>query len=530
MSITIADCLKFPSLREAEVVAGHGGLDQPISTVSVLEWAKISVMAEQLFWGRELILTAFASVKDNVEEQCAAIRRLHEVGEAGVILYYVGYFVPFVDQKLIDVANELNFPLIVMPPNTYHHRYSEAMVEIQEAIFEDRRRETNIVSGLLDRIAKLPERQRTLDSVLRLLSDRFRCSFLLLDREGKERGFAAWPMAANELAQHFRQQVEDSSQPLEVLSWKETQVSLYHSCFDAGVTRGMQLYAVDEGGTMQPPMFQQAAEVIQMFGSIWSSSSLREEADGLVCAVLNDQAGAIHRICTAWGIDLKKLRTIWILRARQEERESEEALIQKAVELKSFLKEQGKQVVADTFDGCLVVLMDDELEIERNQQLAEAFLQQHSPRFAHMALIWSGGMDSIQDIRRAYMLVERYFPEACAIFPSKEILTLRELGFARECRELMDQGDVALRARQEILAPLCGQKDETDLLDTLAVYLIDANKNIATTAAALYVHGSTVKYRIGKIQQRLGFDITQMPAMYYLYQAAALRRLSQAEE
>ena len=30
-------------------------------------------------------------------------------------------------------------------------------------------------------------------------------------------------------------------------------------------------------------------------------------------------------------------------------------------------------------------------------------------------------------------------------------------------------------------------------------------------------------------QARLGFDISQMPAMYYLYRAAALRRLSEQE-
>ena len=530
MSITISDCLKFPSLREARVLAGHKGLDQAISTVSVLEWAKISAMADQLFLGAELILSAFISVKDSVEEQCAAIRRLHEVGEAGLILYYVGYFLPYVDQKLIDVADELGFPLIIMPPNTYHHRYSEVMTEIQEAIFEERRKETDIVPGLLDRITKLAERQRTIDSVLRMLSDRFRCSFLLLDREGKERGFAGWPMAENELAQYFRQMIEENGGTGQQLTWKGGQVALYHCGLDTGVTKGMQLYAVDETSSLSDRMFRQAAEVVQMFGSIWNTGFLREEADGLVRAVLNDQAGAIRRISTAWHIDMKALRTIWILRSRQaEEKEPEETLIQKAVELKGFLKEQGRTVVADTFDGCLVAFMDDVPDIELNQALAEEFMAQHPDRFGGMGLAWSGGMDSIQDIRRSYMLVESCFSEVCTIFPSKNVLTLREFAFARECKELMARGGASLAASQDILSPLYGQKDEGDLLDTLAVYLIDANKNVDATAAALYVHGSTVKYRIRKIQQRLGFDISQMPAMYYLYRAAALRRLSEQE-
>lgn len=130
MSITVRECLKLPSLRNAEVLAGHAGLDQYVSTVSVLEYAKTFAMANPLFLGNEIILTAFISIKDDVDAQCEAIRRLHAVGEAAIVLYYVDYYMENVDQKLISVANELDFPLIVMPRNDYSLRYSDVMVGI----------------------------------------------------------------------------------------------------------------------------------------------------------------------------------------------------------------------------------------------------------------------------------------------------------------------------------------------------------------------------------------------------------------
>ena len=37
MSVTVADLLKLPSLRNAEVVAGKGGLGKIVSSISVLE-------------------------------------------------------------------------------------------------------------------------------------------------------------------------------------------------------------------------------------------------------------------------------------------------------------------------------------------------------------------------------------------------------------------------------------------------------------------------------------------------------------
>ena len=44
MGLTVRDCLHLPSLREAKVVAGHKGLDQYVTAVSVLEYAKVCIL------------------------------------------------------------------------------------------------------------------------------------------------------------------------------------------------------------------------------------------------------------------------------------------------------------------------------------------------------------------------------------------------------------------------------------------------------------------------------------------------------
>ena len=198
MSITVSDCLKLPSLQEANVIAGHGGLDKFVSAVSVLEYARVFAMADPLFLGNELIITAFTSVMDDVEAQCNAIRRLHEVGESALVLYYVGYYVKTIDKKLIDTANELDFPLIVMPVNNYSLRYNEVIIEVLEKIFEERKKATRFVPLLLKQISAMRERQRTASGILRILSDHLRYSFLLLDSDGREQGLAIWPTSLSQ--------------------------------------------------------------------------------------------------------------------------------------------------------------------------------------------------------------------------------------------------------------------------------------------------------------------------------------------
>jgi DNA-binding PucR family transcriptional regulator len=110
------------------------------------------------------------------------LRRLSEVGVVALVLYYVGIFVPKVDDKLIRLADELSLPLIVMPPNRFDCRYGEVISEVLETVFKDQARETYFVPGMLERISQLPVRQRTLSTVMRMLSDRLRYSLLLTDK------------------------------------------------------------------------------------------------------------------------------------------------------------------------------------------------------------------------------------------------------------------------------------------------------------------------------------------------------------
>ena len=120
MSITVADVMKLPSMRGAKVLGGKRGLSRIVSSISVLEYAQVNPVQTQLlknidFLGNKLAITGFMNNPDDVELHCANIRRLSDIGEVGLILFYVGIVMKKVDQRLVDVADELDFPLICMP-------------------------------------------------------------------------------------------------------------------------------------------------------------------------------------------------------------------------------------------------------------------------------------------------------------------------------------------------------------------------------------------------------------------------------
>ena len=198
MSVTVSDLLKLPSLRQATVIGGHRGLSRIVSSISVLESTDPDVLVENVFpagefYGSEIVITGFLNCLDDIDCQCANIQRLAEGGEVGLILFYVGVYLPYVDQRLIDLADQLDFVLVQMPWGQKELRYGEVISDVIECIYHDRNRGESIVYDILTRVSSLPQPQRTISTVLKMLSDLLSASAILTDGFLQVLNLAAWP-------------------------------------------------------------------------------------------------------------------------------------------------------------------------------------------------------------------------------------------------------------------------------------------------------------------------------------------------
>lgn len=54
MSVTVADLLKLPSLRQAKVIGGAKGLGKTVSSISVLESVDPGVLVQRYFRTRNI--------------------------------------------------------------------------------------------------------------------------------------------------------------------------------------------------------------------------------------------------------------------------------------------------------------------------------------------------------------------------------------------------------------------------------------------------------------------------------------------
>ena len=73
------------------------------------------------------------------------------------------------------------------------------------------------------------------------------------------------------------------------------------------------------------------------------------------------------------------------------------------------------------------------------------------------------------------------------------------------------------------------ESDETNLLGTLECYLLDADMSVTQTSEKMFLHKNTIKYRIQRIADQLGFVPGSFPETMPLFTACALNRLLRQE-
>ena len=528
MSVTVSDLLQLPSLRDAKVLAGRGGLSRIVSSISVLEYADPGLLMDQLFhnndfYGSEIVITGFISVKDNVPAQCANIRRLAEAGEVGLILYYVGILLPRVDKQLIALADSLNFTLICMPENRMDLRYSEVICEVMEAIFKDQKSDGAFVGDLLDRIARLPQHQRTVDTALKMLSDRIRSCVVLTDASGRILNEAAWPRGRGEVLyadQCLTKFTGQTSAP--VIYPFAPNCLLSHFPIRTGSTHDMVLFLIKEGDPLPPETTRQAAEIVQLAVSIWSEQHDEIVVTELVRAILQDEPMKMHRLADIFHIDVASINTMWILKCEKRMKPDDtERLMQLSREL---LTGRCNTIVMDIYEGDVVIFMDDRGTLQESETLARELYGRIASENCPIRITLCGALADTTEVRNAFLLNRSSLEDAKKIFPGRAFYHLQTISYAKACRTRVEQGELSVKTCLSALSALSGSEGR-DLLNTLSIYLLDADFSVTRTAELLFLHKNTVKYRLQSIGDRLGYHIGRMPESLGVYEAVALNRL-----
>lgn len=527
MSLTVSRLMELPSLRRAKVLGGRGGLDRIVSSISVLEYSSTTDTQKKLFesiefQGSEIVITAFSNVADDVEAQCANIRSMSEVGEVGMILYYVGIIMPSVDQRLVKLADELDFVLICMPENEPDLRYSEVITEVMDAIIRDELDNPAFALDMLDRIAKLPHNQQTVKTIMRIASDRLRASVVITDAEYGILSEATWPRTETLGQEEVLSYIKDCSGGE---SFKETRRKgrpswIYRAEIHTGDDSLMHLLAISEGGRIDPMLWKQAVEGVRLSMGVWGKDHGKVNLSELIRAIIQDEPIKMRRLGALYRIDVEAMSDVWIMKNMGVN--NPEIWVEPLKKLSShFVSVE----LCGLYDDDILIFPVGERTLRDMNDWAEALVEFFHEKNLNFRVTRCPMLQKTSAAKYAYEMNSAYLTDAMTIFPRRDYFTLSEIEFAGECRRIADAGKESAAECMSMLQPLIERRDGEEIIHTLQAYILDENSSTTRAAEALFVHKNTVKYRLQKAGDLLGFHIGDILQSRNLAYALAMQRM-----
>ena len=132
MSLTVRDVLDIPPINQGKVIAGLGGIDQEIKSVSVLEVVNKGYISERFMEPNIFAISSLNAIAEDIDSQLSLINLLHTYQISALALFNVGLVIPEVSPRLIQLCNDLDFPLIQMP---IHISYYDTIYAVLDRLF-----------------------------------------------------------------------------------------------------------------------------------------------------------------------------------------------------------------------------------------------------------------------------------------------------------------------------------------------------------------------------------------------------------
>ncbi|PKR84414.1 PucR family transcriptional regulator [Heyndrickxia camelliae] len=525
--VTVKDLLQLPSLRGAEVLTGKDNLNRTVSSLSVLEVSNVDFFSEIIqtvqeeWYAEELVISSFYSIRDSVEKQCETIQHLHDLGELGLILYYVGIVLPDIPEEVLQLADSQGFIIICMPKNDISLRYNEVIYEVMEAIVSNQTVNDNFVKETLEKVSLLPEHLQSVEITLKMLSDRLKANILLTNTHYEIVNQVMWPRNSTldvaKVIEDYLQTNQNSKKEYHSLDRITPACFIEFKSIHQKNGEMLYLFLIKENTKLPAKTIEKISEVVQVAINLWGDKHAEISEYALVKAIINDESEKMRRLGHLLHINVSAIQMMWMVYINDL---TEEKAIRE--ELEEQLSKYYSTRVIQIIDDCIIVLLGNCLYKYHEFEIAAEFIESTNYISQISEVVYSPKMRNTQDVRRMYQLVNSVGEKVHLIYPMRKLFTAAEIRSMKRAIDLSKQGEEMIEECFSVIAPILNDKES---LRTLMTFLLDANGDFDKCGKFLYIHKNTVKYRINKISELIGYDVTVFSEFYDVYIACMIYRL-----
>jgi purine catabolism regulator len=567
MGITVEEALTIGALGRGRILAGKNGLQNVIDHVCVLEQPPY----RQWLRPNEFMLTTFFCLRDDLEGQVRSIDDLSAGGAAALAIHLgnFGYRIPSI---LLERANAVGLPLIELPGDI---SYVEVITPLMAAVLDRQNYLLHRSEEIHNRLINLVLSGCDLQSLADTLAGLLRRQIVLSGPQGEiiqlsqdngigpycSREDLALDSARTVLSHAFNTGINDG-EPFgsTKLSTSREDVRVLYMPVRLGTSQWAMLSALDSGRPEFDPMdsiaLRQgvlAASVVMLKENAVTVAEQRMRND-LFRELLSNTGSTRPEIlerARSVGLDLTHKYVVAILSPTNKDATNTDADEAGADEQAAgamhssasidliysasidLIAEHGPRSIVMQKDGLVVILphikgdFGRENVLKQTRALIEAIQERcvrNPPHVEPTAAVGRVYKD-LNDLSRSYDEARRALSLRHTARLHQTLVHSDEMAVFELLVQVLGKSD----QRHDLLSAITplieyDQAKGSDLVKTLECYF-DCGQHLDMVARYLDIHPNTVKYRLRRSREILGFDLLQPNYQMTLHLAAKLARI-----
>ena len=520
MKVTVEDCLKLDVFQDAKILAGENRLGNEVRRISVVDVDSARDLKYFTSEKTEILLTSFAGVKNDVDAQCAIIRHLSDIGCAALAFFRQGASAKKLSDKVIRTAESSDLPLIEMPDGT---GYSGVITGVMDRVLYGDNFRNSLISNTIFHLLNFDKHSNFQSAVkeaainndfqLILLSEDFNPVLTIETRH------QATIQDAIRLGREH--DVEGDSRVYTMIDVNG--VLTYWGPVNIGSEK-YYMFIVDNEDSYTAGEITKLAEIIRLAMGMWKYTPERDARSEFIKALIRGNRSLAYTLQEEAKINGADILCAFFSKGIDKEVESQL--------FADFEKKTDLEILKITEDdetyGMILNVGDEPARLTQQNDCVALFNKMKENKKARIFHVT--GLNDIEGAGDAYKLINESWSFVQNVFPYKRVFTKYELTLVSNCINIQIQGGFVKKNYMELLEPFkeAGEHKGKQLLDTLETFVLDAGMNSGKTAEFMDIHTNTVQYRLKKINEMLGVEITGNRVIPGLTMALALKRLERA--
>lgn len=521
MKITVKDCLELDVFRNCKIVAGKRNLENGVRTVSVMDAADVDTAVANNGVREQIVLTSFYAMKNDSLKQAQTVKGLAACGIAALVVFHVKDIEDVDYTQTIEIAEAMGTPLIFIPEES-DYGYADVIEQVMDKLLLGATFNNNLINNTIYHLLDF-EKHKTFQAAIKeaAVSNDFQIGLISKDFN---------PILVVETRNNVT--VADAIRILQKKSNGEAGamysmtnlngVITYWGAVNIGDEKYF-LLIVDNDDRYSSVEITKLAEIIELAMGMWKYTPERDVKAEFIKALIRGNKSLAYSLKDAMGIKADSILSVFYAKgvntsdarkkmASYEERSGNEVLsIQDGVETYGLvLLDKPKDEHSGTKFSC-IELYDSLKELGKG-----------------VRIFHTTGIDGLEGAGDGFRLISETWTLVESVFPFKRVFSKYEMVLVSNCINIQVQGGYIKKNYLDLLEAFnkeMGENKAKQLLETLETFVIDAGMNSGKTSQFMGIHTNTVQYRLKKINEVLGADITGNRVIPGLTIALALKRL-----